>query len=191
MITAIKIDNMNKIKCVIALAVAAAVWVAQPIRASSLTIGDANELGFVEFAIPSGDQDREDYVNAMIALPLGGSVIVTRSGIDNIVTRSNNDFGALPTAVFALDGTGTSIDLGSGLYSYLLAKYDGPNYGAEVWFVGDLSGIVTIPALGGKYGLSGWTLFGPGQTVPDGGTSVMLLGAGLSGLGLVRRLVKR
>ena len=182
---------MNKIKYIIALALAVAIWVALPIRASALTIGDANELGFVEFAIPSGDQDREDYVNAMIALPLGGSVIVTRSGIDNIVTRSNNDFGPLPTAVFALDGTGTSIDLGSGLYSYLLAKYDGPNYGAEVWFVGDSSGVITIPAFGGKYGLSGWTLFGPGQTnVPDGGTTVMLLGAGLSGLGLVRRLVK-
>jgi len=31
----------------------------------------------------------------------------------------------------------------------------------------------------------------PGGTVPDGGTTAMLLGAALSGLGLVRRFLKR
>jgi hypothetical protein len=96
----------------------------------------------------------------------------------------------LPTAVFALNGTGTTIDLGSGLYSYLFAKYDGPNYGSEVWYVGNLSGIITIPATGGRYGLSGWTLFGPGGgQVPDGGTTVMLLGAALGALAMARRYI--
>ncbi len=31
--------------------------------ASALTIGDANELGFVSYGIPSGDADRTTYVN--------------------------------------------------------------------------------------------------------------------------------
>jgi hypothetical protein len=156
-------------------------------RATTLTIGDSHELGFVTFGIPSGDTDREAYVNAMIGLPLGGSTHVVLSGHDNLVTRSNNDFGSLPQpAVLLQNGTSTTIDLGSGLYSYLFAKYDGPNYGAEVWFVGDLSGVITIPATGGKYGLSGWSLFGPGASTPDGGTTATLLGMALTGLAGLR-----
>jgi len=97
--------------------------------------------------------------------------------------------------VFDHNGTGTSIDLGNGtLYSYLFAKYDGPNAGSEVWYVGGMSGIITIPALGlagQHYGLSGWTLFGPGvPQAPDGGTTVMLLGAALGALGMARRFLK-
>ena len=170
-----------------------ALCVALPTAARALTIGDSHELGFVEFGIPSGDADRTTYVNAMIGLPLGDSTHVVLSGHDNLVTRSNNDFGALPApAVFGLNSNGadTTVDLGAagGLYSYLFAKYDGPNYGAEVWFVGDLTGTITIPAAGGGYGLSGWTLFGPGggNNTPDSGTAAALLGLGLTGLAGLR-----
>jgi hypothetical protein len=153
----------------------------------NLTIGDNHELGFVEFGIPSGDQDRTNYVNHLIGMALG----TTDQALGQTFTRSNNDFGPLPTAVFSHNGTGTSVDLGAGgLYTYLFAKYDGPNYGSEVWYVGDLSGIITIPATAGGYGLSGWTLFGPGVPgVPDGGTTAMLLGAALSVLGVARRYI--
>ena len=165
-----------------------AVMLAFSTNASALTIGDAQELGFVQFGIPSGDDFRTTYVNHVIGMALGTS----DSGDGQNYERSNNDFGPLPQpAVLALNGTGTSINLGSGLYSYLFAKYDGPNYGSEVWFVGNLSGIITIPATAGGYGLSGWTLFGPGGggQVPDGGTTVMLLGAALGALGIARRYI--
>jgi hypothetical protein len=160
----------------------------RPMPASiNLTIGDSHELGFVEFGIPSGDQDRTNYVNHLIGMALG----TTDQALGQTFTRSNNDFGPLPTAVFSHNGTGTSVDLGAGgLYTYLFAKYDGPNYGSEVWYVGDLSGIITIPATAGGYGLSGWTLFGPGVPgVPDGGTTAMLLGAALGVLGVARRYI--
>ncbi len=90
-----------------------------------------------------------------------------------------------------VNGTSTSINLGAGgLYTYLFAKYDGPNYGSEVWYVGDLSGIIEIPATAGGYGLSGWTLFGTGVPgVPDGGITAMLLGTALGALGLARRFL--
>ena len=154
----------------------------------NLTIGDTHELGFVEFGIPSGDQDRTNYVNHLIGMALG----TQDDALGQHFTRSNNDFGPLPTAVFALNGTGTTINLGTGLYTYLFAKYDGPNYGSEVWYVGNLSGIITIPLTAGGYGLSGWTLFGPGgQGVPDGGATAMLLGAALGALGMARRFFKR
>ena len=155
----------------------------------SLAIGDAHELGFVNFGIPSGDADRLNYVNHLIGMALGSE----DDAFGQHFTRSNNAFGQLPQAVLAghVNGTSTSINLGAGgLYIYLFAKYDGPNYGSEVWYVGDLSGIIEIPATAGGYGLSGWTLFGTGVPgVPDGGITAMLLGTALGALGLARRFL--
>ena len=154
----------------------------------ALTIGDPHELGFVNFGIPSGDSDRLTYVNHLVGMALGTS----DKADGQTYFRSNNGFSPLPQAVLGglVDGTSTTINLGSGLYTYLFAKYDGPNYGSEVWYVGNLSGVITIPATAGGYGLSGWTLFGPGVPgVPDGGTTAMLLGAALSVLGVARRYI--
>ena len=156
--------------------------------ARALTIGDEHEIGFVEFGIPSGDQDRLNYVNHLIGMGLG----TEDDALGQHFTRSGNDFGALAPAVLTghVNGTSTSINLGAGgTYLYLFAKYDGPNYGSEVWYVGDLSGIITIPDSAGGYGLSGWTLFGTAGSVPDGGTTVMLLGTALGALGMARRYI--
>ena len=155
-----------------------------------LSIGDQHELGKVVHGIPEGDQFITQYVNAMIALPLGGSTHVNVGSHDNLVTRSMNNFGTLPgPATLALRGTGTAIDLGTGTYDYLFAHYGGPGGGTvEVWFVGNLSGVINIPQIGFGHGLSGWALFsGGGVGVPDGGATVMLLGAALGALGVVRR----
>ena len=157
----------------------------------NLTIGDAHELGFVDRSLPTTITSATLFVNTMIGLALGGSTHVIIGPRDNLVTRSNHAFGPLPTAVFALTGHGTTIDLGTGLYSYLWAKYDNSHFGAEVWYVGNLSGMITIPATGGGYGLTTWKLFGPGVGVPDGGATVMLLGAALAVLGTARRFLKR
>jgi hypothetical protein len=146
-------------------------------------------LGFVQFGIPSGDSDRLTYVNHLIGMALGGHDFA--DGQEYF--RSNNSFASLPQAVLAghVNGTSTKINLGTaGTYTYLFAKYDGPNYGSEVWYVGDLSGTITIPATAGGYGLSGWTLFrGAGGQVPDGGATAMLLGVALSALGMARRYI--
>jgi len=161
----------------------------QPMPPSiNLAIGDAHELGFVNFGIPSGDSDRLTYVNHLVGMALGTS----DKADGQTYFRSNNTFSPLPQAVLGglVDGTSTTINLGSGLYTYLFAKYDGPNYGSEVWYVGNLSGMITIPATAGGYGLSGWTLFGPGVPgVPDGGITAMLLGTAFGALGLARRFL--
>src|SRR5262249_216908 len=158
-------------------------------NANALTIGDEHELGFI-VAGNVGDAPRTLFVNHLIGMALNG----TDTFMGNSFTRSNNDFGGitLPTAVFGHNGSGTSVDLGAGgLYSYLYAKYDGDNAGTEVWYVGDLSGTITIPGFLGQYALSGWKLFGPGVPgVPDGGTTAMLLGTALGALGIVRRALK-
>jgi hypothetical protein len=98
----------------------------------------------------------------------------------------------MASATGAVSGTGTTIDLNAlGTFTYLFAKYDGQNDNSVVWNIAGLTGVLTIPADGPLgYGLSGWILFGPTGTVPDGGTTVMLLGAALGALGMARRYFK-
>jgi hypothetical protein len=188
--------NMRNLKyiAVIAIACASFMGLAPKARAvpiivtTNLTIHDTHELGFVEFGIPSGDADRTTYVNHLIGMTLGA--VETADG--QTYTRSLNFFGALPAAVWNQNGTSTSIDLGTSGFTYLFAKYDGPNYGSEVWYVGNLTGIVQIPSEAGGYGLSGWTLFTPGvPTTPDSGSTIAFLGVALAAVELVRRAVSR
>ena len=177
-------------KSTILLGAVCAVILAFGQNAKALTFNDANDLGTVMFGIPSGDALRTSYVNHLIDMAPGTSDSALGQTFTRTLANPGPGFPNYPDAVFGLNGTGTTIDLGTGLYSYLFAKYDGPNAGSEVWYVGDLSGIITIPAVGlagQNYGLSGWTLFGPGGTsTPDGGTTAALLGLGLSGLAALR-----
>ena len=90
-------------------------------QASALDIEDAHELGFVNFGIPSGDQDRENYVNHLIDMALSSND--TFSG--QAFFRSDKDpaGGNYPDALFDHNGTGnTGIDLGTGGFLYLFAK---------------------------------------------------------------------
>jgi hypothetical protein len=161
---------------------------ASQVKATALDFGDIHDLGTVMYGIPSGDQDRTNYVNEFISLA-PGTMNFNDPGTGQTYTRSLSVYGGpYPTAVFGLDGTGTNINLGTTGYQYLFAKYDGPNAGSEVWDLSSLTGTITIPAnglAGQNYGLSGWTLF-TGDAVPDSGSTVLLLGAALSAIGLVR-----
>jgi len=165
-----------------------------PLPPINLAGGDRHELGQVLPGTLAGDVDREQYVNFMIGLPLGGSDHVIINGHDSLVTRSNNDFGPLlGPATLALTGEGMVVNLGTqGTYDYLLVKYDGPNAVSQVWHIGDLTGIIIIPAIWGDHGPSSWALLGPTpNNVPDGGATVMLLGTALGALGMARRFLKR
>jgi hypothetical protein len=162
---------------------------------TNLGFNDQYIVGTLQFGMgtPADPSHEATYTNYMITLATGGSG--TFAGMP--FTRSNNVFANLPNAVFLNNGhdtgTSTTIDLGAGgVYTYLFAKYDGQNDVSQVWYVGNLSGIITIPADGPLgHGLSGWTLFGPGTPgVPDGGTTVMLLGTALGALGMLRRALK-
>jgi len=161
-----------------------------------LPVGGQHELGTVVHGIPEGDQDITQYVNAMINLMPGHSTHVIIGSHDNLVSRSMNNFGALAgPATLALRGTSTAVPLGAqGTYDYLFAHYGGGGGGTvEVWFVGNLSGVINIPQTGFGHGLSGWALFTAGGVgVPDGGATLMLLGTALGVLGVTRRwLIRR
>ena len=162
----------------------------------ALAFDDSHVVGTVTPGAPANPASVADYINFMITLGLGQTVVHDFGQPEGVqtVARSNNTFGSLPnvSAAGAVSGTGTTIDLGAGgVFTYLFAKYDGQNDLSFVWNVADLSGIISIPALGPLgHGLSGWILFGGGQGVPDGGSTVMLLGAALGALGMARRYLK-
>jgi hypothetical protein len=156
--------------------------------------GDTHVVGTVTPGAPGNPASVKDYINFMITLSLGASVPHDFGGAEGMqkITRTTNTFANLPTAsaTGAVTGTGITIDLNLyGTFTYLFAKYDGQRDISEVWYIGGLTGQITIPLLGPKgHALSGWILFGPtGGSVPDGGATVMLLGAALGALGVVRR----
>jgi hypothetical protein len=133
--------------------------------------------------------------NFLLALALGASGNDIVNGHDALATRTFNVFAGLEPAVKAgfKNGGQTTIDLGptAGVYCYLFAKYSGGDQVSDrfVWFVGDLSGLITIPELGpnGRH-LGDWTLLRcRSVSVPDGGMAVMLFGLGLGAIGAARR----
>ena len=176
------------------MAVCAAVVAFTPkAEATNLTFTDQYIVGAFKFAPgnPADPNSVATYVNYMITLAPAGSGMF--SGM--IFTRSTNVFPSLPNANANMiaQGNTTTIDLGAGgVYSYLFANYDGQNDYSQVWYLGNLSGTITIPADGPLgHALSGWILFGPGVPgVPDTGATAILLGAGLGALGMARRFLK-
>ena len=162
---------------------------ASQVGATTISIGDNRDLGLISKNQPADPVSSTNYLNILLSQSLGSGP--TLIGANNY-TRTMNDpmAGNYPTAVFGLQyGAVTDIDLGSG-FLYLLAKYDGQNWGSEVWYVGGLSGHITIPEFGfeHQYGVSHVYLFnGTPPTVPDGGTTAMLLGSACGALALVRR----
>jgi hypothetical protein len=172
-------------------------------------------LGTVIPGTQSGGQAERDVAmtNALLALGLGGQV--NNSGL---YSRSFNNFGSLPqaTATGAVLGgpiaegtTPVTVNLGSG-FQYLVVAYDGPNGSVAVYNVAGLTGSVDLyryakrqavngvptgnlmgrnSAAQGYFKMTGWTLLNP-TGVPDGGTTVMLLGVALGVLGMTRRFFK-
>jgi hypothetical protein len=152
---------------------------------------DTHVVGTITPGAPADPTDVANYINFMIALAPGGAGVFN----GQIITRSTNLFGSLPTAsaVGAVSGTGITIDLNAigGTFTYLFAKYDGQNDVSQVWNISGLTGVITIPAVGPLgHDLSGWILFGPTGQVPDGGTTAMLLGMAFGALGMARRFLK-
>jgi VPDSG-CTERM motif len=123
--------------------------------------------------------------------------------------------GAVTMNGFSDGTTAININLSQyGTFQYLVATYgdsDDPNGGVAVWNISGLTGTIQIyryakpqmmnghftgnllgrnTAQPGCYLLTSWTLLSP-TGVPDGGTTVMLLGTALGVLAVVRRYLLR
>jgi hypothetical protein len=189
---------MKKLAYIAAIAVAVGVLAGLPsVARADLTFDDAFDLGSVIPGEPASDAQEVIYVNNLVGLAQGSGTTVIDGHTYN---RKNTSCGTCPTVtvgdIAVKDETGNNVvDLGTGGFTYLLAKYDGPNGGDEIWNVQGMTGLMEIPLNGlppgNKYGLSHFTLFGGGGQVPDGGTTAALLGAALAGMGFLRRYIKR
>ena len=85
-----------------------------------------------------------------------------------------------------------AVELPSGGGHFFVCASNDSHAGSEVWYVGNLSGIIEIPAFGGHFALSDWTLFrgeGSPRSVPDRGTTEMLLGTLFAALLMTRRVI--
>jgi hypothetical protein len=187
--------KMRKLAYLAAIALAFGILAGLPSAANALVLNfnDIRDLGYVTPGEPADIPSERGYVNNLIGLAQGSGA-ATIGGFAYF--RKSISCGTCPAATGgAKNDTGSNVvNLGTGGFTYLIAKYDGPNGGSEVWNVQGLTGLYTIPLIGFAtklhpqgYGLSHWTLFGPGGQVPDGGTTVMLLGAALGALGMARR----
>lgn len=113
--------------------------------------------------------------------------------------------GATAAGPFA-DGPPTLTITLTQTFLYLVVAYDGPNSGVAVFDVSSLQvgdQIVIaryafpdsanhgdlLPS-SSQYKITTWTLLNPTTNVPDGGATVMLLGAALGALGMARRYFK-
>ena len=188
---------MKKLTYIAAIALAVGILTGLPsvAPATTLNFNDAFDLGSVtNVPEPADPVSETHYANVIVGMALNSTFDDVFSGMPHHYIRKNTSCGTCPAAVFnSKDETGgNTIDLGTGGFTYVLGKYDGPNGGSEVWNVQGMTGIITIPLKGfgpnnDKYGLSHWTLFGGGNQVPDSGSTVALLGAALAGLEVVRR----
>ncbi|MCE9614642.1 MAG: VPDSG-CTERM sorting domain-containing protein [Lentisphaerae bacterium] len=183
------------------LALACFLGVTQTSSALLLTLSSDEYIGQSNDGAPADAITDAARINALIVLAAND----TGSVAGDLLTRSDNEFVDLPEATpvgsikqdfaegdpaITVGGT-TLIDLGSG-WMYLLAKYDGQNFGDAIWYVGDLSGVVEIPdniPTDNQWGLSHWALFNPGTSVPDSGVTAMLLGMAMLGLAGLKRLI--
>lgn len=165
-------------------------------------------------------------INTLLGMGLGER---SPSGVVTEYYRSTTDYGTLPAAVLAGDvlkgsiGQMTALDreieivLPSTMtYQYLVGAWDGPNGGAQVWYIGNIAAGSTIwipryahpePSSGkhpesvwpqnlvetaapsDQYQITTWTMFNP-TNVPDGGMTVGLLGMAIAAMGIVARKLR-
>ena len=189
---------LTAIACVFALGLTAN-------TASALAIGDANYLGYVDPGSPANAEDEVFYINTLLGIAPGGTLLDVNPPpsppntlYDFSRVDSTLDCSLCPAATTAGADSGndpaTSVDVDG--WTYLVAKYGDVSH---VWYVVGL-GTETLPqsGFGGFHpktgepvqnGLSHYSLYNPGEKVPDGGATAGLLGLAMLGLGYLRRRI--
>lgn len=153
--------------------------------------GGPNYVGRYSPPEPASASAEVGYINNLIDLAQGAGNTVVGGVTYNRV--GSTVAGALPDASIAnasKDETGNNSFNLSNYTGYIVGKYDGPNGFGFVWYLVNFSGPLTVPTDGESCakgcGLSHVSFYG-NVGVPDGGTTLSLLGLGFLGLGFLRR----
>jgi hypothetical protein len=188
---------MFSVACVLALGLTAGRAEAIPLTIGTADLDADYYVGQIIDGIPSSFADEARYINNLITLGAGQGNTSIPNPDDSVETynRVGSDLeGLFPTALIegaVKNETGEYTGINVTGFTYILGKYDAgnPGAGAYVWYVGGLTGVtfVALPATSpGGYELGHYTLFNA-RSVPDGGTTLILLGGALVGLGILRR----
>ena len=169
--------------------------------ANAVVLGSGDLIGTIVDGVPSGAGEELVYIQALVDAynappgPTSGTVNSETWYLES----APPDFGAtLPNPIFGTKDDSApffDIDLSSGTYTYLYAKYGGGQTGgySALYFIDGITlieGITpTVPtgATSGL-GLSHVSLYN--RQVPEPAT-LMLLGFGFAGIGTFRRFMKR
>jgi hypothetical protein len=171
------------IKILSALALAVAGFLAP---AQALTIGDANYLGSASPGLPSGEGNEEDYIDQLVSMAINTTFGTSPGSTgDNYFVRSGNAFANLPAADFIDKPAFPNYEVSVTGFVYLLAKFGKAKDAqiSHIWYVGNLSGNVSVPSgtSSTANNLSHVSRFNR-TSVPDGASTLALLGLGLVAL---------
>lgn len=165
--------------------VALAVVLLPLVASASLQVGDGDYVGRAHDPEPANASNEVGYINALITLAPGAGVTdVGGKDYDRIFSALVASFPAAVEAGTLRQVGGNTIDLGTTIFHYILGKYDGPNWGDEVWYsAAGFTGIVELPASWPNpnpagnprtgYGLSHISAYNPGALIPEPGTIVV------------------
>ena len=171
--------------------------------AVALTIDQAGVVGIMEGQVDSNLANEVIIANTILAMGENQTQLaLTPAGVNCSADQlpceyrtGDNVYSGTVSGGTKQETNPTVLTAGALASAYFLAKYDGPNAGYVLFNTADWlgAGNTTVPANGSTIwdasgsGLSHYTYFGTRTTVPDGGTALILLGAALAGLGIVRR----
>jgi len=176
-------------KLIVALACIAALG-ASAINAEALSVGDAYYIGSADPGSPASASDEIFYINNLRLLSIGATDSETVAPhtweFSRVGSTLDCSVCGLATITGASSGQSPSTSIDVTGWTYLLGKFGNTSY---VWYVGGLSGSQTLPldlpGIQGS-GQSHYSLYNP-VSVPEGGSTLMLLGMGLAGVAALRR----
>jgi hypothetical protein len=167
------------------------------VQATPITGNDAtllNAIGYIQPGVDASSSTGESQVNSLLEW-VSGTISDPSDDDFKFVTVAGGIYNE--TAVyFGPGGSSGNVDLGAGGYAFLAVKYDGAQGTLQVWDVSGLTGSVTVAGQdeNGKTPNVSY-LFNAVQShniqIPDGGTTIALLGFALAGVGFLRRKLGR
>lgn len=164
---------------------------ANSLAAINLTFYDANYVGRIHDAQPADPGDEAGYIKDLITLAAGDAVTeVNGRDYDRLFSTNAGPFDMPVEDGSFKDDTGATTVTLLATYKYVLGKYDGPNWGDEVWYFPDgITGEITLPAYPDgltKWGLSHVSAYNQ-AAVPEASSLLVWGGLALTGLCLCRR----